>query len=110
MIDRVEREAEMTLRKLLIILPVAQLVGVVGLMTGNPHGNPAGFIVAFVFLFPGGIASIFLLDWLGLEVGYINIILGSLLVNVVVWLPIAMQVHKWRRRRAKDASERSSLR
>ena len=100
----------MTLRKLLIILLVAQLVGVAGLMTGNPHGNPAGFIVAFVFLFPGGIASIFILDWLGIHAGYVNIIAGSLLVNALVWLPIAMLVQRSWGRREGEASDRPSLR
>jgi|SRR5215470_5736249 len=100
----------MTLRKLLIILLVAQLVGVAGLMTGNPHGNPAGFIVAFVFLFPGGIASIIVLDWLGIEIGYVNIIVCSLLINASVWLPIAILVQKVWRRRTENPSDLSSLR
>jgi hypothetical protein len=60
------RAGEMTLKKFLSILLIAQVLAVVGPLTGSPHGNPIGLIAAFVLLFPGGIASIFILDRLGI--------------------------------------------
>src|ERR1700745_1997513 len=97
------RAGEMTLKKFLSILLIAQLLGVVGFLTGSPHGNPIGLIAAFVLLFPGGIASIFILDRLGIQFGVAPIVTLSLLVNIVVWLPLAVLIQKARNRKSEDA-------
>ena len=100
----------MSLKRFLIILLIAQVLGVVGLLTGSPHGNPIGLVVALVFLFPGSIASIFILDKLGIQSGVAPIVSVSLLVNVVVWLTLALLIRKVRNRKSEDAGTTPSLR
>jgi len=104
------RAGEMTLKKFLSILLMAQVLGVVGLLTGSPHGNPIGLIAAFVLLFPGGIASSFILDRLGIQFGVLPIVTVSLLVNIVVWFPLAVLIQKARSRKSEDAGKNASLR
>jgi hypothetical protein len=79
-------------------------------LSGSPHGNPIGVIAAFVFLFPGGIASLFILDGLGIQFGVGPIVSVSLLVNVVVWLPLALLIQKGRNRKSEDAGRNTWLR
>ena len=100
----------MTLRKFLTILLIAQILGVVGLLTVSPRGNPVGLVAAFVLLFSGGIASILILDKLGIQAGVAPIVSVSLLVDVVVWLALVLLIQKVRNRRSEDAGGNAPLR
>ena len=59
------------------IFAVAQLLSVLSLATGSPHGNPVGLIAATILLFPGGILGLFVLDKLGIQFGYISILASA---------------------------------
>jgi hypothetical protein len=78
------------------IFAATQLVGMLGVATGSPHGNPLGLVVAMIFLFPGSILGLFILDALAIPIGYGGIITASLLINVVCWYALALALRKIR--------------
>jgi hypothetical protein len=65
---------------------VTQLLGSLSLATGSPHGNPIGLAAGMVLLFPGSIFAVFAIDKLGIQAGYI-----SILVSAVLFLAAAAQ-------------------
>ena len=67
------------------IFPAAQLVGALGTLTGSPHGNPFGLLVAFIFLFPGSLLCWPLLDRLRIQTTGGPVIVCSLIVNLFCW-------------------------
>jgi hypothetical protein len=78
------------------IFAVAQLVGVLGVATGGPHGFALGLIIASVALFPGSILCVLLLDFLGVNFGYGSLLVTSFLINLVCWYAVELAMTKIR--------------
>jgi len=62
---------------------VTQLLGPLSLATGSPHGNPIGLVAAMVSPFPGSMLGVFALDKLGIQDGYIAILVSAVLINII---------------------------
>jgi len=62
---------------------VTQLLGPLSLATGSPHGNPIGLVAAMVSPFPGSMLGVFALDKLGIQDGYIAILVSVVLINII---------------------------
>jgi hypothetical protein len=79
---------------------VTQLLGSLSLATGSPHGNPIGLVAAMVLLFPGSILGVFALDKLGIQAGYIAILVSAVLFNIICWYGFSLAVNKYSRRKS----------
>jgi len=62
---------------------VTQLLGPLSLATGSPHGNPIGLVAAMVSPFPGSMLGVFALDKLGIQDGYIAILVSVVLITII---------------------------
>ena len=81
---------------------VTQLLGSLSLATGSPHGNPIGLAAAMVLLFPGSILGVFALDKLGIQAGYIAILVSAVLFNIICWYGFSLAASKYSRRKSSD--------
>jgi hypothetical protein len=79
---------------------VTQLLGSLSLVTGSPHGNPIGLVAAMVLLFPGSILGVFVLDKLGIQTGYISILVSAALINIICWYGFSLAAIKYSRRKS----------
>jgi hypothetical protein len=79
---------------------LTQLVGSLGLATGNPHGNPFGLLLALIFLFPGSLLCWPILDKLAVHTTTGPVILVSFLINITCWTIFALLLASLRRRKA----------
>lgn len=82
------------------LFAVTQLLGSLGLATSSPHGNPVGLIAAMVLLFPGSILGLLALDKLGVQFGYIAILVSAVTVNIICWCGFSLAAKKYSRRKS----------
>jgi len=82
------------------IFAATQLFGALSLATGSPHGNPLGLFAAMVLLFPGSILGLLALDRLGINFGYVSILLSAFPINIVCWYAFALARDKIRGKRS----------
>jgi hypothetical protein len=97
-----KQECDMNQRMFWGVFSVTQLLGSLSLATGSPHGNPLGLLAATVFLFPGSILGLFALDKLGIQFGYVSILVSAFLVNVVCWYAFALAITSIRDKTQSD--------
>ena len=79
---------------------MTQLLGSLSLATGSPHGNPIGLVAAMVLLFPVSILGVFALDKLGIQAGYIAILVSAVLFNITSWYGFSLAANKCSRRKS----------
>ena len=65
-------------------------------MMGSPHGFALGLVAAMIFLFPGGILCLFLLDFLRVNAGYVSILVAALPINILGWYAAELAITKIR--------------
>ena len=86
------------------IFVAAQLMGVLGVATGSPHGNPLGLVFMMLFLFPGSILCWYAFEMLKIPpVGdmMVRIIVTSFLINLPCWYILLLLVSKVRLRKSE---------
>jgi hypothetical protein len=81
------------------IFVVTQLLGALGVATGSPHGNPFGLLIALIFLFPGSLLCLPILDKLAIQTGVGPIIVVSFLVDIVCWYAFALAATRIQRKK-----------
>ena len=85
------------------VFAVTQLVGALGLATGSPHGNPFGLVAMLIFWFPGSILGFWTLDKLGIQFGYVSILVSSFLFNTVCWYVLALAITRIRSQKSNGS-------
>jgi hypothetical protein len=83
-----------------VIFGLAQVVGAIGVLTGSSHGNPTGLLFALVFLFPGSVFCLLILETLGIGTTVGPIMVTSFLINVACWFAVALNVGRLRGKRS----------
>jgi hypothetical protein len=78
----------------------AQIVGALGFATGSPHGNAFGLLIALIFLFPGSVLCLPILNTMAMQVNVGSVIIASVVVNVAFWFLLAFSITRIRGRRS----------